>query len=144
MFIVNTAHSETLPAPTRTIYKCKIGGTIAYTDEPCLGAQRLDAEPTRGVDKLSGRTMRGADVSREKRRELLAEAIRPLSGMNSQQYETAVRRQNLDLPTTTECKSLDQAIVRTENAERTAKANILPVVQHELLVQRKRYKELRC
>jgi hypothetical protein len=46
--------AQSLPAPSRTVYKCEVGGKVTYSDSPCLGATRIDVEPTRGVSKLSG------------------------------------------------------------------------------------------
>lgn len=48
------AQSTTLPAPSRTVYKCSVGGKVAYSDEPCVGAQRVNVEPTRGMNKSTG------------------------------------------------------------------------------------------
>jgi|LakMenEpi03Aug12_release.lakeMendotaPanAssembly.Ray.scaffolds.fasta_scaffold936250_1 hypothetical protein len=48
------AQSIKLDKPTRTDYKCNVDGKVAYSDTPCLGAERIDAEPTRGLDKASG------------------------------------------------------------------------------------------
>lgn len=79
------AHAQ-LPAPSRTIYKCAVAGKIAYTDVPCLGAKRLDVVPARGVDKLSGTSRVGATVAREYQQEGMARALKPLLGMNEQQY----------------------------------------------------------
>ena len=43
-----------LPPTSRTVYKCQEGAKTVYSDEPCLGAQRINVEPTRGLDKSSG------------------------------------------------------------------------------------------
>jgi hypothetical protein len=42
-----------------------------FSDEPCVGARRIDVEPTRGFDKITGRERIGRDVEREKRPEAL-------------------------------------------------------------------------
>jgi hypothetical protein len=60
---------------------------------PCLGAaEKLEVEPTRGVSKLSGSERIGSDVSRERWREGLAEAVRPITGMDAKQFATFGRR----------------------------------------------------
>lgn len=134
-----------LPAPGRTIYKCDVGGKIAYTDEPCLGAQRLDIVPTRGLDKLSGQVRTGADVAREQRQENLARAIKPLSGMNEQQFATHVRRHRLEAGAQRECRTLEAALVDNERREREGGAREAMVsLQHETLALRKRYRKLGC
>jgi hypothetical protein len=133
------AEAQSLPSPSRTIYKCKVNGSTTYTDEPCLGAERLDAQPTRGVSKLSGKQMIGEDVRREMWRESLAHAIEPISGTTPAEFETLRRRQKLDVKVRNECQSLEQAIIQAERLKRTSTVN-----EEEFLVRRKRYKELGC
>lgn len=133
------AHAQSLPSPSRTIYKCKVKGKISFTDEPCLGAQRLDVQPTRGVSKLSGQQRIGADVSREIRREDMSSAIRQITGTTTEQFEVLARRQKLDSKAQHECRVLDQAIIEAEKTQGTAQAN-----EEALLVRRKRYKQIGC
>ena len=45
MLLPCAAAQAQLPAPSRTIYKCVVKGAVSYSDEPCEGAQRLDATP---------------------------------------------------------------------------------------------------
>lgn len=78
-----SAQTRGLPNPWRTVYKCSINGKVVYTDDPCLGAQKVDVEPTRGLNKSTGRELSGADVSRERRRETFAEGVKPITGMTA-------------------------------------------------------------
>jgi hypothetical protein len=133
-----------LPAPSRTIYKCELDGKIAYTDEPCLGAQRLDVMPTRGVDKLSGQTRIGADVARERRQEGMARAFKPLTGMNEQQFATETRRYRLDARSQRECRTLEAAILNNERRERSGMRDMERAQQQEILELRQRYRKLGC
>jgi hypothetical protein len=133
-----------LPAPNRTIYKCQVKGAVSYSDEPCVGAQRLDATPTRGVDRLSGSTRTGRDVSKERETEQFAQAIRPLTGMNASQFATAVRRHPLDAAAQHACRQLEPAILELEQAERHASAAIIRSIQQDLYVLRKQYQKLGC
>jgi len=133
-----------LPAPSRTIYKCKIKGTVSYSDEPCLGAQRLDATPSRGVDRLSGQARTGRDVATEIHTEQFGAALRPLHGMTTSQFATAVRRNQLDPAVRRECNALEPNILGLEQAEKHADAVTIKQVQQDLFVLRKRYKELAC
>lgn len=133
------AAAQSLPSPSRTIYKCKVNGTISYTDEPCLGAERVDAQPTRGVNKLSGKQMIGEDVRREMWRESLAHALPPISGTTPEEFKTLRRRQKLDVNAQRECRSLEQTIIQTERQQNASHVNA-----EEVLVRRKRYKELGC
>lgn len=137
-------HAQSLPAPSRVIYKCEVAGKIAYTDEPCLGAKRLDIEPSRGISKLSGKQLIGADVEREVRRELMADALRPIAGLDRKQYATLIRRANLGGAAKVECDMLDQSIPRTEAMENAALPEARPVIQRDLLALRKRFRELPC
>ena len=132
-----------LPAPSRTIYKCEVNGKIAYTDEPCLGAQRLDVMPTRGVNKLSGQTRIGADVAREHRQEGMARAFKPLTGMNEQQFATETRRYRLDASSKRECRTLEAAILDNEQRERSGRG-MVNALEQEILELRQRYHKLGC
>lgn len=140
---VVSAQSQ-LPAPSRTIYKCVVKGAVSYSDEPCAGAQRLDATPTSGVTHLSGSSKVGKDVASEIHREQFATALRPLHGMNAAQFNTEVRRNNLDLSAQRECHQLEPAILQLEQAERRADAGAVKPIQQDLLTLRKRYKTLAC
>jgi hypothetical protein len=46
--------AQTLPTPSRTVFKCNVNGKTTYSDSPCLGAERLEIEPSRGVGKTAG------------------------------------------------------------------------------------------
>lgn len=133
-----------LPAPGRTVYKCTIKGKLEYSDEPCIGAQRLNIVPTRGMNRLSGTARVGKDVQREMFSEQLGQAVRPLSGMNDAEYATFARRHQLSGAAQRECRQLEPAILALERAEQGAPGNAAPALLQELLVLRKRYKMLRC
>ncbi len=138
------AQATTLPKASRTVFKCSVGGKITYTDEPCAGAQRIDVEPTRGLNKSTGTELTGADVSRERSRETLAEAIKPLTGLTPRQLDVRRNRVPLSAEATAECATLDASIARLEAEERTLGADKRSAVQHSLLAVRKRLRELRC
>ena len=138
------AQSIKLDKPTRTVYKCNTDGKVVYSDTPCLGAERIDAEPTRGLDKSSGASRVGSDVAAEMRRELMDEAIKPLTGMSSMQMDIERRRFNLPPESKHECKILDASIGDTEAKERTAQGSARLPLQQNLFELRKRFKELKC
>ena len=138
------AQSIKLDKPTRTVYKCNVDGKVAYSDTPCLGAERIDAEPTRGLDKSSGASRVGPDVAAEKRRELMDEAIKPLTGMSSKQMDVERRRFSLPPESKQECKVLDVSIGETEGKERVAQGSAKSPLQQNLFALRKRFKELKC
>lgn len=142
--LVVVAHAQKLPEPTRTVYKCTVDGKVVYTDEPCAGAKKVDVEPTRGLNRSSGRERIGADVSRERNDEVLSDALRPLNGPDARQMAIARRRQGLSVPARLECAALDQRVPRVEAQERAASGPAMAGIQAELLAHRKRQRALRC
>ena len=136
--------AQTLHAPSRTLFKCQQHGKITYSDSPCLGAEKLEVEPTRGVNKLSGKERIGPDVRHELHREQFAEAIRPLTGMSAKQFEVAVRRTYLPGTAQQECRRLDQDLASTESEEKHTVQPVLRDVQARLFLLRQRFRELRC
>jgi hypothetical protein len=136
--------AQTLHAPTRTLFKCQERGTVVYSDSPCLGAEKLEVIPTRGVNKLSGKERIGPDVQRELHREMFAEGIRPLTGLSAKQLEVQTHRFYLTGTAQQECRSLDQNLASTELEEKHAAQNALRDVQTRLLSLRQRFRELRC
>jgi hypothetical protein len=139
-----TLSAQNLPPPSRTMYKCKVNGTTTYSDVPCLGAERLDVEPTRGVGKLSGTERIGKDVSFERWHESFAQALSPVTGMNAQQLTQAGRRNKLSPVARQECQQLDQAIPLAESEEKHAAQPALRDVQMRLFQMRQRFRDLRC
>lgn len=127
-----------------TVYKCSVNGKTVYSDQPCLGAVEVDVTPTRGMNKSTGVERVGADVNRERNRELMADALKPLTGMNRTQYEVHSRRYKLPAATQTECRNLDASIARLKTDEGTAKGPQLAEIQRQLLTQRTRFKSLSC
>ena len=138
------AQEVKLPAPTRTVYKCDLQGKVVYSDEPCLGAKKVDVEPTRGVSKMTGTERVGHDVQREKTREAFVEGIRPLTGKNAAQLDQRGRRMKLKPDAAVQCAKLDGEVARLESEEATARVGQRAGLQSELLTARKRYRELGC
>jgi hypothetical protein len=138
------AAGQSLPAPTRHIYKCELAGKVAYSDEPCLGAKKLDIVVPRGLNKLSGKEQTGADVGVERRREKFAEAVQIVTGVPPDRFAVDVHRQRLGSYTKAECHALDQSIPRLEALEKTASRNERTTIQQDLLTSRKRFKDMRC
>lgn len=133
-----------LPAPSRTVFKCEVAGKVVYSDSPCLGAQKIDVEPTRGLNKSTGRELIGSDVRQEKHRENMAAAIQPITGMNSKQFETYGRRMKLTSEVQKECKHLDIKIPIAEQEEKLTKSDKLANSQSVLFGLRKRFREIKC
>jgi hypothetical protein len=92
---LSIASAQTLPLPSRTVFRCDVAGKVVYSDSPCLGARKVDVEPTRGADKSTGKERVGSDVRREQQREGLANAVKPITGMNAKQFDVATNRTKL-------------------------------------------------
>ena len=138
------ALAQSLPPPSRTVFKCKKDGKVVYSDSPCVGAEKLEVEPTRGLNQASGMERIGSDVRRELQQEGIANAVRPITGMDAKQFEIAGRRMQLTAEAQRECGGLDKSIPAVELEEKHATTDDLPRVQQRLFILRKRYRELRC
>jgi hypothetical protein len=126
------------------IYRCQVGDKVEYSHNPCLGARVVDATPTRGLDKASGKSKKGADVTREERRELMADALKPLTGMDAQQLEKFGHRRKLAAEVQKECKRLDDELPQRERSVREAADARKGEAEAALFVSRNRFRSLRC
>lgn len=145
LFLVTIhASAQSLPPPAKTVFRCEEGGKVVYSDAPCFGARKIDVEPTRGVSKLSGKERIGSTVQNERLHEQIAEAVRPITGMNPQQLDTFGRRQKLSSAAQRECLRLDEEVMAAERDERVAKGPVLADIQARLFGLRKRFRELGC
>ena len=128
------------------VYRCELEGKTIYSDAPCLGAKRVDTTPTQGMDKLSGRSRKSAEVRRDEHQKMVTEALRPFHGMSHQEMSPRYRRsQNRLTPAEhAECEALDGTIKQLEQREGSAQGDALKRTQMQLLQQRQRYKELNC
>jgi len=79
----------------------------------------------------------GADVRRERFREQMGEAIKPLTGESAERFAVRVRRQSLSPAQRAECDALDPLI--TPESANSGVAN-----DQNLFEARKRFRELRC
>ncbi|NMM11305.1 MAG: hypothetical protein HHJ16_13670, partial [Polaromonas sp.] len=143
-FASTQSYSQKLAPTSRSVFKCEVAGKVVYSDSPCLGAQKIDVEPTRGLSKTSGREQVGNDVRREQHREMFAEAIRPLTGMNAKQLDVQGRRMKLTADARQECRRLDAEIPVAEKQERLVKQQALADVQAQLLRMRRSFREQSC
>ena len=137
------APSNGLPSASRTVFKCVVDGKATYSDSPCLGAQRIDIVPSRGMNKSTGRELTGADVNRERHSEIMSEALRPLTGMNAEEHATATKRYPLLKILQLECRSLDKQIALEESQDRATRGAD-KVLSRRLLTSRARFREIGC
>lgn len=143
--LTGQAFAQGLPPPSRTVYKCEDGKQVHYSDSPCLGARKIDVEPTRGLDKSSGQKRQGQDVQKEHQQEAFADALRPLTGMDAPQLDKAGRRQRLSPQAQQQCRIWDQQLPAAEAAERTARTGAeLATAQQTLFKLRTAYRKTGC
>lgn len=82
------------------IYRCKVRGSITYSDTPCEGAKVVDVQPTRGFEMPKGSSQR-APVAVAK-----APSATPTVASSS------------DASSSTECRYLDEQIANIDAAAR--------------------------
>ncbi|WP_158219686.1 DUF4124 domain-containing protein [Ideonella sp. A 288] len=140
----SSALAQKLPPPSRTVYKCQDAGRTVYTDSPCMAAERIEVQPTRGLNQTTGKELIGRDVRHEQHREMMADALRPLTGMDATQLDRAGRRRSLTPAAQRECQHLDRELPGVELAERRGEPGQLKAVQRRLLVMRSRFREIGC
>jgi hypothetical protein len=138
------AQAIKLPPTSRTVFKCTVKERVVYSDEPCIGAQRIDVEPTRGMSKSSGQDVVGTDVRREKQREEFARAVQPLTGLSKPQFDAEQRRAGLPANLKAECKKLDNDIAVGEIQEKSEANSTTSGTQANLLSMRRHHKEIGC
>jgi hypothetical protein len=136
--------AQKLPPISRTVFKCQVAGKTVYSDAPCLGAQQIDVEPTRGLNQTSGKKRIGTDVAQEQFKEAYADAIKPLIGMDAKQLSVQERRIRLSADAQKECRRLDDGISTAQQDEKNATQPNLKDVQMKLYQLRKRFQELGC
>lgn len=141
---MSLVQAQKLPPVSRTVFKCEVAGKIVYSDAPCLGAKQIDVEPTRGLDQTSGKRRVGSDVMHEQFREAMADALRPLTGMDAKQLAVQGRRNQLSSGAQQECRRLDGEIPSALQEEKTARQSELRDIQMKLFQKRNRFKELGC
>ncbi|WP_051236448.1 DUF4124 domain-containing protein [Ottowia thiooxydans] len=131
---------------TAQVYRCEVNGKASYSDEPCLGAKRVDVTPTRGLDKLSGKSQKSQEVRREELNKDMAAVERPLLRQTPEERATWRRRarNHLTPEEMAECYVRDPRIEGLEKQEKTAKGVELQQVQQQLLKERQRQRKLKC
>lgn len=131
-------------AYAEAVYKCTDNGKVSYSNEPCLGAQRVDTMATRGLDKMSGVQRSGTDVQAEKHNETMERAVQSVIGKNYRR-ERAIKRQYHSAFDKLQCERLDGQIEALEKEENFIKNKVqLEILQAELFQRRKAFKDLDC
>ena len=142
--VANSSLAQKIPLPSRTVFKCEGKGKVVYSDSPCLGAKRVNIQPTRGLNKGTGTEKIGTDVRQERQNEQMAEAWRPLFAESPVERAKRHHRASLKPESHVQCGRLDQEISAAEQEElRSTKTN-LPSVQIHLFRLRQQYRNLHC
>ena len=130
-------------ANAQAVYKCVTERSVAYSNEPCLGAQVVDTTPTQGMDKSSGVSRKGEAVQNTEYRKAMADALKPLTGMDAQQLQTAGKRRKLATAEQLECKLLDKQLPQQEALTASPESSTAKTTT-ALFESRRRYRELGC
>lgn len=127
------------------VYKCTSGnGKVLYSNEPCVGAERIDATASRGFNKSTGVVLKGTDVQNEEHKELMERFVQSVAG-KQWRMDTAKKRQFLRVDDKAKCEMLDYQIERLEKQEKASKGKPeLRDVQIELFQKRKAFREIDC
>lgn len=127
-----------------TVYRCDSGGKIVYSAAPYVGGKVIDVTPTRGADKMTGRSIKGSDVQREKYRTMVDDTTRRLHGLSHEEMDVMRRRQKLSSADQAQCASLDRQVpvlqAQTVNVVGSAKGQ----AEVKLYQARKRGFDLKC
>jgi len=117
---------------------------VSYSDSPCVGAKEIDATPTQGMDKMTGASRKGADVRRDEHNALMADALKPLTGMSTEQYRVHKHRFKLSPKDKAECSRLDTALPKLKQHAATAPSSERALADVELYKARKYFNDLNC
>lgn len=138
------ALGQRLPAPSRDVYRCEVNGEVSYSNAPCLGARRVDVEPTRGLSKSSGKDRTGADVRKERNNELMADALRPVFGESAAQRALRHRRARLDPNARVACERLDASLPLLEREQGQVSKVDRSRAEERLLFDRQQFQRSGC
>ena len=136
--------AQKLPPPSRTVFKCEADGKVVYSDSPCLGAKKVDVEPTRGLNKSTGSERVGADVRNERRNDQMAETLKPIFNETPEQRAKRHHRAKLKPDARQQCGRLEEQIATLEGKEAKTTGLDLATTQQQLLDRRNEYRSRQC
>lgn len=128
----------------KSVYRCETGGKVSYSHEPCVGAKEIDATPTQGMDKMTGRSRKGTDVQRHEFDTAMGDALKPLTGMTPEQYRVYKRRYPLSPQDKQDCARLDAALPAIKQRAAAATPGERAAAEVELYKARKQFNDLNC
>ena len=109
-----------------------------------VGAKEIDTTPTQGMDKMTGASRKGADVQRAEHNALMADALKPLTGMSPEQYRVYKHRFKLSPRNKAECTRLDTELPELKQRAATATPTEKALADVELHKARKQFNDLNC
>ncbi|RYH40188.1 MAG: DUF4124 domain-containing protein [Alcaligenaceae bacterium] len=127
-----------------TVYRCETSGKVNYSDAPCVGGKVVDVTPTQGVDKMTGRSLKGDDVRREERRSMFDQMTRPIHGLSHGEMNVLRRRQKLSTADQAQCVSLDLQVPALEAQAARATGSAKGHADVQLYQARRRFFNLKC
>ena len=128
----------------KPVYHCEANGSVSYSHAPCVGAVEIDATPTQGMDRMTGKTRKGADVMRLEQRDAMATAIQPLTGMSKEEYRVHVQRHKLNPRDRVACSRLDSELPELRQRAHTAEQKERAAAEVALFRARQRFNDLNC
>lgn len=128
----------------KPVYRCETAGKVSYSDAPCVGAKEIDATPTQGMDKMTGTSRKGADVRRDEHNAVMADALKPLTGMNADQYRVYKHRLKLTPRDKAECARLNTNLPELKQRAATALSSEKALADVELYKARKQFNDQNC
>ena len=143
------ALAQPVTPASRSAYKCKIDGKTVYSDEPCLGAQKIDIEPSKSANATTRSSASSNARRQQPRPEPQAEASAQGDHATAADAETKPAqvlsgRARLSSASQRECRDLESSITVLEREEKEASKSELPRVQGQLFTKRKRFVDLGC
>ena len=96
------------------------------------------------MDKMTGASRKGADVQRAEHNALMADALKPLTGMTPEQYRVHKHRFKLSPRDKAECTRLDTELPELKQRATTAPASDKALADVELYKARPPFPDLNC
>ena len=136
--------SMAFPVIAQQVYRCEVNGKISYSHEPCLGAKAIDTTPTQGMDKMTGKSQKGADVQRDEHRRLVGNISSTITGLSPETHMRLAHRYALPRTAQAECAAWDLRLPSLEQASVKASPRDKEQAEIDLLKARKAFRDLRC
>ena len=134
----------TAPAMGQQVYRCEANGKVGYSHEPCPGAKAIDATPTQGMDKMTGKSLKSADVQRDEFRKQMSDMSSQITGISPETHARLAQRYKLARTVQLECASWDARLPGIEEDASQARPQQKEQAEAHLYQARKRFRELRC